>query len=65
MGKKKGKANACLPKTKCCESKDKCKRCPLLMLKKGTLPAGMTVKHRKLVGKNGKPVTKKQLAKAA
>ena len=30
-------------------SKDKCRRCPLLMLKQGTLPEGYTVKKRKLV----------------
>jgi hypothetical protein len=38
-----------LPKSKCCESKDRCRRCPLRMLKEGTLPAGYTVKKRKLV----------------
>jgi hypothetical protein len=38
-----------LPKKKCCVSKDKCRRCPLLMLKLGTLPEGYTVKKRKLV----------------
>lgn len=37
------------PKTKCCESKDKCSRCPLRLLKDGTLPDGYTVHHRKLV----------------
>ena len=42
---KKGK----LPKKKCCVSKDKCRRCPLLMLRLGTLPEGYTVKKRKLV----------------
>jgi hypothetical protein len=48
--KKRGKhGKACLPKKKCCVSKDKCRRCPLLMLKQGTLPAGYTVKKRKLV----------------
>ena len=46
-GKK--KAKSCLPKKKCCVSKDKCRRCPLLMLKNGTLPDGYTVKKRKLV----------------
>ncbi|MBF4764963.1 hypothetical protein ISU07_17660 [Nocardioides islandensis] len=45
---KKGK-KACLPKKKCCVSKDKCRRCPLLALKRGTLPTGYTVKKRKLV----------------
>ena len=38
-----------LPKKKCCESKPKCSRCPLRMLKEGTLPPGYTVKKRKLV----------------
>lgn len=37
------------PKKKCCDSKPKCKRCPLRMLKNGTLPEGYTVKKRKLV----------------
>lgn len=54
-----------LPKTECCGSKQRCTRCPILMLKQGTLPEGMTVKHRKLVGPNGKKITKKQLVKAA
>lgn len=56
---------ALLPKTECCGSKDRCRRCPILMLKQGTLPEGMTVKHRRLVGPNGKPITKKKLVKAA
>jgi hypothetical protein len=38
-----------LPKQKCCVSKDRCKRCPIRMLKEGTLPEGYTVKKRKLV----------------
>ncbi|MFD0483257.1 hypothetical protein ACFQ46_11685 [Kineococcus sp. GCM10028916] len=38
-----------LPKSKCCESKDRCRRCPIRMLKEGTLPAGYTVKKRRLV----------------
>ncbi|MBC7596113.1 MAG: hypothetical protein H7288_19680 [Kineosporiaceae bacterium] len=37
------------PKKKCCSSKPKCKRCPLRMMANGTLPAGFTVKKRKLV----------------
>ena len=53
MGKKKG-----MPKSKCCVSKDRCKRCPLRMLKEGTLPDGYTVKKRKLV-KVGKKAGKK------
>lgn len=54
-----------LPKTECCESRKKCDRCPLRMLKEGTLPDGLTVKRRKLVTLDGKKVTKKQLSKAA
>ncbi|MGD9959561.1 hypothetical protein [Nocardioides sp.] len=45
----KGKGKVKLPKSKCCVSKSKCSRCPLKMLKEGTLPAGYTVKKRKLV----------------
>lgn len=67
MGKdKKGSGKvAKLPKTKCCESRKKCGRCPLRMLKEGTLPPGYTVKRRQLVRLDGKKVTKKKLAKAA
>ena len=54
-----------LPKTECCVSSSKCSRCPLRMLKEGTLPAGYTVKRRKLVHVDGKKVTKKRLKKAA
>ena len=45
------------PKKKCCVSKSRCKRCPIRMLKAGTLPPGYTVKRRKLVkvGKRGLP----------
>ena len=38
-----------LPKTECCVSKKRCDRCPLRMLKEGSLPSGYTVKKRKLV----------------
>ena len=38
-----------LPKKKCCVSSKKCNRCPLRMLKEGTLPEGYTVHKRKLV----------------
>jgi hypothetical protein len=50
-GKKSAKAGkvAKLPKKECCVSKAKCNRCPLRMLKEGTLPDGYTVKKRKLV----------------
>lgn len=54
-----------LPKTECCESRKRCDRCPLRMLKEGTLPVGYTVKRRKLVRVDGRKVTKKQLRKAA
>ena len=54
-----------LPKTECCVSKKRCERCPLRMLKEGTLPVGYTVHKRKLVRLDGKKVTKKKLAKAA
>lgn len=64
MGKSKGETRK-LPKTECCVSKSKCGRCPLRMLKEGTLPAGYTVKKRKLVRVDGKKLTKKKLAKAA
>ncbi|WP_090969810.1 hypothetical protein [Nocardioides exalbidus] len=47
---KKGKAKvAKLPKKKCCVSSSRCKRCPIRMLKEGTLPPGYTVKKRRLV----------------
>ena len=70
MGKSKsakaGKGSvAKLPKTTCCASRKKCARCPLRMLKEGTLPPGYTVKRRELVRLDGKKVTKKKLAKAA
>jgi hypothetical protein len=54
-----------LPKTKCCVSSSRCGRCPIRMLKNGTLPDGYTVKKRELVRVDGKKVTKKKLAKAA
>lgn len=38
-----------LPKKKCCASAQACARCPLQMLREGTLPSGYTVKHRRLV----------------
>ena len=49
-----------LPKQKCCVSKDRCRRCPIRMLKEGTLPEGYTVRKRKLV-----KVKKLKLPKAA
>ena len=54
-----------LPKVECCASKKRCGRCPIRMLKDGTLPDGYTVKKRKLVRVDGKKVKKKQLVKAA
>jgi hypothetical protein len=48
-----------LPKRECCASKSACGRCPLRMLKEGTLPAGYTVKKRKLVRVDGKKLPKK------
>jgi hypothetical protein len=44
-GKKLGKK----PKAKCCVSDQRCRRCPIRMLREGTLPQGYTVKKRKLV----------------
>ncbi len=50
-----------LPKTKCCTSKPTCARCPLRMLADGTLPAGLTVKKRRLVDvSTGRPVKKQK-----
>ncbi len=54
-----------LPKVKCCVSKKRCDRCPIRMLKEGSLPEGYTVKKRKLVRADGKKVKKKKLAKVA
>jgi hypothetical protein len=51
------------PKSKCCVSKSRCTRCPIRMLKEGTLPNGYTVKKRKLIKVDKK--TAKKLAKAA
>ena len=48
------------PKSKCCVSKDRCKRCPIQMLKEGTLPAGYSVKKRKLVKVKKKDKKSKQ-----
>lgn len=58
MGKSKKK-----PKSKCCVSKPRCKRCPIQMLKDGRLPEGYTVRKRKLVKLDKKAA--KKLAKAA
>lgn len=37
------------PKKKCCQSSKRCKRCPIRMLKEGTLPPGYGVHRRRLV----------------
>ncbi len=65
MGKK-DKAKRRLPKRECCLSKSRCGRCPIRMLKEGTLPEGYTVKKRRLikVDDTGKP-SKKKLPQAA
>jgi hypothetical protein len=62
MGKK-----LLLPKTKCCVSTTRCDRCPIRMLKEGTLPAGYGVRKRELVrleGAKPKKVKKADLAVA-
>ncbi|MGJ9414192.1 hypothetical protein ACHAAC_15925 [Aeromicrobium sp. CF4.19] len=46
------------PKKECCTSKPRCKRCPIRMMKDGTLPDGYTVKKRKLVKVKKKPKKK-------
>ncbi len=62
MGKK---SSPGLPKTKCCVSKDKCGRCPLRMLKEGTLPEAYAVKKRRLVHADSmEPVRKDDLKKS-
>ncbi len=49
-----------LPKKKCCQDRPRCKRCPIRALAEGTLPAGYTVKKRRLVklGKADKVLAK-------
>jgi hypothetical protein len=37
------------PKSKCCMDRPRCRRCPIRMLKDGTLPEGYTVHRRRLV----------------
>ena len=55
-----------LPKTKCCVSKSRCDRCPIRMLKEGTLPSGYGVRKRELVrvDAEGRPVSKKAVKKS-
>lgn len=69
MGKKKrskGKAQK-PPKVECCLSSTRCSRCPIRMLKEGTLPPPYAVKKRVLVTVDGKgkvkAVSKGQLKK--
>jgi hypothetical protein len=66
VGKKKGKsakASVKPPKSKCCVSRQRCQRCPIRMLKEGTLPEGYTVRKRKLVkAKKAKQDKKQPLA---
>ncbi|MBC7630009.1 hypothetical protein [Aeromicrobium sp.] len=50
------------PKKKCCSDKPACKRCPLRMMREGTLPPGYTVKKRKLVKVKKKSKTKTKVA---
>jgi hypothetical protein len=38
-----------MPKSKCCQDRPRCTRCPIRMLKDGTLPDGYTVRKRRLV----------------
>jgi hypothetical protein len=49
VSKKPTKAKGKKPKATCCVSDKRCKRCPIRMLKEGTLPQGYTVRKRKLV----------------
>jgi len=67
MGKKSGITSlGAVPKTKCCESRSKCDRCPLRMLKEGTLPVQYAVRKRRLVHADTKaPVSKDELPKKA
>ncbi len=64
--KKAGKAGkvAKLPKKKCCVDTPRCNRCPIRMLKEGTLPPGYTVKKRQLVKVKVKARSKKDARKS-
>ncbi len=53
------------PKSKCCVAKSRCQRCPIRMLKEGTLPTGYTVRRRKLVRSDVAAKLGKKLRKAA
>ena len=48
------------PEDEVLRRQERCKRCPIRMLKEGTLPEGYTVKKRKLV--KAKKVDKVRLA---
>jgi hypothetical protein len=37
------------PKQRCCDSRPRCRRCPIRMLQEGTLPEGYRVHRRRLV----------------
>jgi len=55
-----------LPKTKCCVSRSRCDRCPIRLLKEGSLPAGYGVHKRALVrlDEDGKKAKAKKVKKA-
>jgi hypothetical protein len=53
-----------LPKTECCVSKSRCDRCPIRMLKDGTLPSGYGVRKRKLVRFDASGTKVKKVKKA-
>jgi len=55
-----------LPKTTCCVSSTRCDRCPIRMLKEGTLPAGYGVRKRTLVRleADGKKAKARKIKKA-
>ncbi len=54
-----------MPKKKCCVDTPRCNRCPIRMLKEGTLPPGYTVKKRQLVKVKAKVKVKKSGTRAA
>jgi hypothetical protein len=53
-----------LPKTECCVSSTRCERCPIRMLKEGTLPEGYGVKKRKLVRVEAGRIISKKVKKS-
>ena len=64
VGKKKASQSK-KPKSKCCVDTPRCKRCPIRMLKEGTLPSGYTVHKRRLVKTEKTGKTGRKLPKAA